>query len=57
MQVLSCHPGITMDEIQDKTGFLISSADDVQETPPPTERELTILREEVDPTGVVIGRG
>ncbi|RLC13275.1 MAG: 3-oxoacid CoA-transferase, partial [Deltaproteobacteria bacterium] len=31
-------------------------ADKVLETAPPTENELRILRDEVDPNGYVIGR-
>jgi glutaconate CoA-transferase subunit B len=38
------------------TGFALLWADVVSETPEPTDEELRILRDEVDPAGFVIGR-
>jgi glutaconate CoA-transferase subunit B len=57
MEVISLHPGVSMDDVNEKTGFGIEMAGDGDETAPPTEEELEILRKDVDPTGVVIGRG
>ena len=57
MEVLSLHPGVTMDQVQVKTGFEIAASETVVETAAPTESELRVLREEVDKAGVVIGRG
>jgi glutaconate CoA-transferase, subunit B len=52
MRIRSVHPGVTVDQVVEATGFeLASSADDVPETDAPTDEELRILREEVDPTG------
>lgn len=56
MQVLSLHPGITLEQVQANTGFALGIAESVETTRPPTEAELLILREEVDPFGYVIGR-
>ena len=56
MQVESLHPGVTMEEVQKNTGFEMLFMDALSETPPPTELELKILREEVDPTGSIIGK-
>jgi glutaconate CoA-transferase subunit B len=56
MQVLSLHPGITLEQVQANTGFELGIAESLETTPPPTEAELLILREEVDPFGYVIGR-
>ncbi len=56
MQVLSLHPGVTMDLVQERTGFEMGSADEVTETAPPSEEELRMLRDVVDPHGYVIGR-
>jgi glutaconate CoA-transferase subunit B len=56
MQVLSLHPGVSMHRVRDNTGFDIDPAPDVGETAAPTETELRILREEVDPLRYVIGR-
>jgi len=57
MEVLSLHPGVTMDQVQVKTGFEIAASETVVETAAPTESELRVLREEVDKARVVIGRG
>jgi glutaconate CoA-transferase subunit B len=56
MQVLSLHPGVTLDRVRANTGFAIDAIDAVQSTTPPTEHELRILRDEVDPLRYVIGR-
>lgn len=56
MNVESLHPGVTMADVQAKTGFEIEGGDEVRETAAPTEQELRVLREQVDPAGVVIGR-
>lgn len=49
MKLISYHPGVTPEVIQQFTGFELIIPDDVTETPKPTEEELRILREEVDP--------
>ena len=56
MEVLSLHPGVTLEDVQQNTGFEIAAAETLSETEPPGERELTVLREDVDPHGYVIGR-
>ncbi len=43
--VTSIHPGITQDQIRAATGWSVRFANDVIETPTPTEIELTTLRE------------
>ena len=57
MQVFSLHPGVTLEQVRANTGFELSVAEPLLTTSPPTEAELLILREEVDPFGYVIGRG
>lgn len=52
MRLTSIHPGVTVDFVQRRTGFMLDIADDVAETAPPTTEELRILRETVDPLGV-----
>lgn len=56
MQVESIHPGVTFEMIQQNTGFEIRKAEHIGETEVPSETELRILREEVDPLGYVINR-
>lgn len=45
LAVVSIHPAVTRKQIQDATGWPIRFADEVAETPAPTERELAALRE------------
>ncbi len=41
--------GVTLDEIRGNTGWDIRMSNDLKETTPPTEEELLLLRERVDP--------
>ncbi|HET7680699.1 MAG TPA: CoA-transferase, partial [Xanthobacteraceae bacterium] len=44
MTVVSIHPGVTRDQIQENTGWPLRFAAAVTETPPPTAQELETLR-------------
>lgn len=57
MYVESIHPEETRESIQAATGWDLQFADDVSETPPPTEAELQLIREDLDPDGVYTGQG
>lgn len=56
MKVESIHPGVTREDIVKNTGFELLWADEVLTSTPPSEQELRILREEVDPMRYIIGR-
>jgi glutaconate CoA-transferase, subunit B len=56
MEVLSLHPGVTLEQVRDNTGFELGAQANLLPTSPPTEQELKILREEVDPFRYIIGR-
>ena len=56
MQVESLHPGSTVEKVQSETGFELLVADDLGCTELPSAEELRILRDEVDPLKLVIGR-
>ncbi|MGQ0568042.1 MAG: CoA-transferase subunit beta [Armatimonadota bacterium] len=43
--VTSVHPGVRGEDIVDRTGWLVRFAASVEETPPPHERELAVLRD------------
>lgn len=45
MTVVSIHPGITREKIQENTGWPVRYANNVAETPAPTAKELAVLRE------------
>jgi glutaconate CoA-transferase subunit B len=57
MQVLSLHPGVNLERVRAATGFALEVREPLDVTEPPTEAELRILREEVDPHRYIIGRG
>ena len=52
MRVASVHPGVTVDEVQQQTGFPLAIADDVSFTREPTDEELKLLREVLDPKDI-----
>jgi len=52
MRVTHVHPGVSIEQIQKKTGFTLDTAADVSETLPPTEDEVRLLRDVIDPLGV-----
>ncbi len=52
MTLRTTHPGITVDEVRDNMGWHPMIADDLGETPPPSDEELRLIREELDPGGV-----
>jgi glutaconate CoA-transferase subunit B len=56
MRVESLHPGVTKEQVIENTGFEMFFVDPLLVTLEPTDRELKILREEVDPQGLVIGK-
>ena len=53
MQVLALHPGVTLDEVRDNTGFELLAARELGTTEPPSERELAVLRH-LDPDKLYI---
>ncbi len=52
MRLTSTHPGVTVEDVRKKTGFELEIAADLHETPAPSEQEIRLLREEIDPLGV-----
>lgn len=53
MRLRSLHPGVSLEQVRDATGFdLIVPCGAVDVTAAPTHEELTVLREQVDPTGM-----
>ena len=56
MQLLSLHPGKTIQDVLDNTDFDILIPDHFDLTEPPSAKELAILRDKVDPCRLIIGR-
>ena len=56
MCVETLHPGVTREDVIENTSFEMLFAEQIGETPAPSDEELEILRNEVDPLGMIIGR-
>ena len=52
MRLASVHPGVTVDEVQAATGFDLAVTGEVTETRLPTDEELHLIREVLDPRGL-----
>jgi acyl CoA:acetate/3-ketoacid CoA transferase beta subunit len=52
MRLIAHHPGVDVEKIRAKTGFLLEIASDLRETEPPTAEEVRLLRKVIDPLGV-----
>jgi len=52
MRLTHLHPGVTVERIRAKTGFVLEVSSNIQETIVPTTEELRLLREVIDPLGV-----
>jgi glutaconate CoA-transferase subunit B len=48
------HPGATVDQAIQNTGWKLKVAANLKSTEPPTDEELRLLREELDPTGIYL---
>jgi glutaconate CoA-transferase subunit B len=50
MRLKSVHPGITVEEVQEATGFeLLRPPDTVPETRPPSQEQVRLIRDVIDP--------
>lgn len=56
MRLIGTAPGVSVKDVQDNVQFDLLVAEKVLEAEPPREAELKMLREEIDPDRVVIGR-
>ena len=56
MTVESLHPGVDVEKVQSETGFELIVPAYIGRTAAPTAEEIRILRDEVDPLRLVIGR-
>jgi glutaconate CoA-transferase subunit B len=51
MRLDSLHPGATLEEARATIGWDLRTATTIEMTPPPTDQELRLIREELDPGG------
>ncbi|MDZ4763907.1 MAG: hypothetical protein SGI73_05090 [Chloroflexota bacterium] len=52
MRLTHYHHGVSIEHMQKKTGFELEMSPDLGETPPPSDDELRLLRDVIDPLGV-----
>jgi acyl CoA:acetate/3-ketoacid CoA transferase alpha subunit/acyl CoA:acetate/3-ketoacid CoA transferase beta subunit len=55
MKLISLHPGFTVNQIKENSGFEIIIPKKITITKPPTNSELKILKD-IDPAGMVVGK-
>ncbi|SCE47925.1 hypothetical protein GA0115253_105731, partial [Streptomyces sp. Termitarium-T10T-6] len=49
MRLASLHPGVTVDQVREATGFALTVPADVPCTRDPSPAELALIREVIDP--------
>jgi glutaconate CoA-transferase subunit B len=54
LALTALHPGVTVAQVQENTGWPLKIAEPLRATEPPAEEELRILREELDPQGIYL---
>jgi len=55
MQLLSIHPGNTLEYVLNTMGFVPEMSGKIAYTEPPTHEQLRLIREEIDPTRMYMG--
>jgi len=53
MRLYSLHPGVTLEQVLENTGFEFEFPEKIPETPPPTAEEIELLRQRIDPEGLL----
>lgn len=57
MQIESLHPKVTIEQVQERCSFKLNPQSSIlKTTKEPTQKELDILRKEIDPKGQIIGK-
>jgi glutaconate CoA-transferase subunit B len=54
MTLVSLHPGVTVEKVQENTPWKLKVSETLEQTPPPTEKEITVLRS-LDPKRMYLG--
>jgi len=55
LTLIALHPGATVEQAKANTGWELKVAVDLNITQPPTDSELRILRQDLDPQGIYLG--
>jgi glutaconate CoA-transferase subunit B len=54
LALVALHPGASVEQAQANTGWPLKVSENLRYTEPPTDSELKILREELDPQGIYL---
>jgi glutaconate CoA-transferase subunit B len=54
MTLVSLHPGVTFEKVQENTPWKLKTSEKIEQTPAPTEKELTVVRA-LDPDRTYLG--
>jgi len=54
LTLTALHPGCTVDQVRENTGWSVKVADHLRETEPLNVKDLQLLREELDPQGIYL---
>ncbi len=57
MRLAGLYPGVTVDEVRAGVGWDLAAPADLPMIEPPTEEDLRVMREELDPAGLYRGSG
>ena len=57
LTLTALHPGCTVDQVRENTGWPVKVADHLRETEPLNAHDLQLLREELDPQGIYLKSG
>ena len=56
LKLISLHPGIELNEVTENSAFDIVIPEKIETSPEPDELHLRLLRQEIDPAGIVLGK-
>lgn len=56
LRLISLHPGVSLEEVQENSQFEILLPDKIGTSPEPSDGELGLLRREIDPEGITLGK-
>jgi glutaconate CoA-transferase subunit B len=57
LELTALHPGATVEQARENTGWDLKVAETLHITEPPSAEELRILREDLDPQGIYLKGG
>lgn len=52
MRITHLHPGVSLERVLVKTGFELEVSSDLEETEPPSQEEIRLLSDVIDPLGI-----